>query len=231
MPKSNYLNHRFIVLTFGLLYGLGLLWSCQTGASVTEPAFEPIRLKKIMVLRFNDVTRTSAGATDSQCPVDGRVFMTGKVERDAAGYLTHQTIDLLRRRTDYEILPDRLGDDLLTTLYSGRQSTAAAKQLLADKGHNKDADAVLVGFVYRFRQRVGKKYGAESPPSVAFDLHLIRVADSRNIWSAHFNETQESLGDNLFRLGSFFSRGGRWLTAEELADSGLEEIIEKFPKQ
>jgi hypothetical protein len=156
--------------------------------------------------------------------------MTGEVEAGAADFLTEQSIDLLKRHTDYQIVRERLRGGSLTALYSANQTTVDAKQLLADKGHEMDADVVLVGFVYRFRERVGKGYGAESPASVAFDIHLIRVADVRTIWSAHFNETQKSLGDNLFRLGSFISRGGRWLTAEELADSGLEEIFEKFPK-
>ena len=230
MPKSIFLNHRLIFLILGVLYVFGLVGGCQTRASVTEPASETISFKKIMVLRFIDVTRMSARATDTRCPVGGRVFMTGKVEDAAAIYLTGQAIDLLKRHTDYEIVPGRVSDDLLGALFTGNQSTAVARNLLADKGRNKDTDAVLVGFVYRFRDRVGKGYGAESPASVAFDMHLIRVADSRNIWTAHFNETQKSLGDNLFRLGSFISRGGRWLTAEELADSGLDEIIEKFPK-
>jgi hypothetical protein len=234
MPKSNFLNHHLIFLILGVLSVLGLAGGCQTRASVTELSSETVRLEKIMVLRFIDVTRMvtlmSASATDTRCPVGGRVFMTGKVEAAAAAYLTDQTFDLLKRHTDYEIIPGRVNDDLLAALFTGNQSPAVAKNLLADKGRDKDTDAVLVGFVYRFRERVGKGYGAESPASVAFDMHLIHVADSRNIWSAHFNETQKSLGDNLFRLGSFISRGGRWLTAKDLADSGLEEIFEKFPK-
>lgn len=230
MHKSNFLNQHLIFLIFGGLTVLGLVGGCQTRASVTDSSSETIRLKKIMVLRFIDVTRMSAGATDTRCPVGGRVFITGKVAAAAGVYLTDQTVDLLKRHTDYEIIPGRVSDDLLAALFTGNPSPAVTRNLLADKGRDNDTDAVLVGFVYRFRERVGKGYGAESPASVAFDMHLIRVADSRNLWSAHFNETQQSLGDNLFRLGSFISRGGRWLTAEDLADSGLEEIIEKFPK-
>ncbi len=78
---------------------------------------------------------------------------------------------------------------------------------MADRGRRHGADGVLVGFVYRYKERVGKAYGVESPASVAFDIHLIRVADGRTIWSAHFDETQQSLGDNLFKLGSFSLAG------------------------
>lgn len=230
MLKTNLLNNRLIVGLLGWLLVLGLLSGCQTRAYVTEPPSDPIRFKKILVLPFNDASLMSANTADTRCPVCGRVFMTGEVEAGAAGFLTDQSIDLLKRHTDYQIVRERRRGGSSTTLYSANQTTVAAQQLLADKGRQNHTDVVLVGFVYRFKERVGKGYGVETPASVAFDIHLIRVADKRTIWSAHFNETQKSLGDNLFRLGSFLSRGGRWLTAEELATSGLEEIFKKFPK-
>jgi hypothetical protein len=230
MPQKNFIDHRLILGLLGWLFVSGLLFGCQTRASVTEPSSDPIRFKKVLVLPFNNVTLMSDSTADVRCPVGGRVFMTGEVRAGAADYLTNKTIDLLKHHTDYQIVLYQFRSGSLKALFSGNQTTTAAKQQLADKGRENDTDVVLVGFVYRFRERIGKRYGAETPASVAFDMHLIRVADGRDIWTGHFNETQKSLGDNLFRLGSFISRGGRWLTAEELADSGLEEIIRKFPK-
>jgi len=224
--SSNSLNHFLKIGLMGWLYVFALLYGCQTGAYVTEQPSDPISVKKILVLPFNDASLMSANTADMRCPVCGRVFITGDIEAGAAGFLTDQSIDLLKRHTDHQIIRG----DALMALISANQTTVAAKERLAAKGRENDTDVVLVGFVYRFKDRVGKAYGVESPASVAFDMHLIRVAGSRTIWSAIFDETQESLGDNLFRLGSFLSRGGRWLTAEELATSGLEEIFKKFPK-
>jgi len=65
---------------------------------------------------------------------------------------------------------------------------------------------------------------------VAFDIDLIRVADGRTVWSGSFDETQQSLGENLFQLGTFIARGGRWVTAKDMATSGLNNILKKFPK-
>jgi hypothetical protein len=230
MLKTNFLNYRLIVGLLGWFLVLGLLTGCQTRAYVTEQPSDPIRFKKVLVLPFSDASLMSDITADTRCPVCGRVLITGEVKAGAAGFLTDQSIDLLKRHTDHKIVRDRLRGGSLTALYSANQSTVAAQQLLAEKGRENDTDVVLVGLVYRFRERVGKGYGVETPASVAFDIHLIRVADKRTIWSAHFNETQQSLGDNLFQLGSFLRRGGRWLTAEELATSGLEEIFKKFPK-
>ena len=211
------------------IFILGLNYGCQTRVHVTETPSEQVKFKKILVLPFIDVTMISGDTRDTRCPVCGRVFITGEVADGAASFLTDESIALLSRHTDYQLVFERLTAGSLAALYSANQTTVAAKKALADKGRGNDTDVVLVGFVYRFRERLGTGYGVESPASVAFDMHLIRVADSRTIWSAHFDETQKSLGDNLFQLGSFLSRGGRWVTAEELATSGLEEIFEKFP--
>jgi len=207
-----------------------LLYGCQTQVYVSEASSEGVKFKKILILPFNDVIQKSGESMDSRCPVCGQVFMSGEVADGAANFLTDQSLAWFKQHTDYELIFERSREGSLTAFYSANQTTVAAKKALADKGRDNDAEVVLVGFVYRFRERVGKGYGAESPASVAFAMHLIRVADGRTIWSAHFDETQKSLGDDLFQLGSFLSRGGRWLTAEELAMSGLEKIFEKFPK-
>ena len=172
----------------------------------------------------------SGDSMDTRCPVCGRVFVSGDVAEGAADFLSDQSIAWLEGQTDYQLIVERFKADSLAALYSESRATGAAKKTLADRGRDHDTDVVLVGFVYRFRERIGKAYSVESPASVAFGMHLIRVADGATIWSAHFDETQKSLGDNLFHLGTFISRGGRWVTAEELAKSGLERIFERFPK-
>jgi hypothetical protein len=39
------------------------------------------------------------------------------------------------------------------------------------------------------------------------------------------------LSENLGGIGNFFRRGGRWVTAEELASEALEDIFEDFPRK
>ena len=86
-----------------------------------------------------------------------------------------------------------------------------------------------MGRVFRYRERVGTAFSVETPASVAFDLLLIRASDGRLLWVGRFNETQKSLFENLFRLRVFIKRGARWLTADELADFGLAQVLESFP--
>jgi len=230
MPRKDASNSCLTGRLFGWFLVFGLLWGCQSPVHISEAPSEPLNFKNILVLPFKDAALISDMATDTRCPVCGRVFITGKVMDKAEDILTQKMVSWLQSNTNYQITSGSLSKASLARLYTTHDTMADTQRALMDLGGRQGADAVLVGFVYRFIERVGKGYGAESPASVAFDMHLIRVADGRTIWSAHFDETQKSLSDNLFQLGTFLSRGGRWLTAEELATSGLEKILEKFPK-
>ena len=87
-------------------------------------------------------------------------------------------------------------------LSEGNEIAEAA--FVAEAGRKLGADAVMVGHIYRFVDRVGGKYAAESPASVAFDLHIVRTADARVLWTGVFDETQKPLTDNLFNISYNF---------------------------
>jgi hypothetical protein len=96
-------------------------------------------------------------------------------------------------------------------------------------GKELDADFVLLGYLFRFEQRIGSPMGVDKPASVGFDLHLVRVRDGKIAWTGKFDETQKPLSDNLLKIGSFFRRGAKWLTAEELASAGIGETLTGLP--
>jgi len=87
------------------------------------------------------------------------------------------------------------------------------------------ADAVLVGRMRRYRERVGDEWGAKSPASVSLVLDLVDVRRGDVIWSANFDETQKSLSENIFAIGNIGERGVRWLTAEQLANDGVKRAV------
>jgi len=97
-------------------------------------------------------------------------------------------------------------------------------------GRALNVDYVLVGFLYRFDERIGSSLGVERPASVGYDLHLFRVKDGKMVWSGRFDETQQSLTDNLFKVGAFLRRKAVWLKAEELASVGMDEILTDMPR-
>ena len=90
------------------------------------------------------------------------------------------------------------------------------------------ADAVISGRVRRYQERVGEEWGAKRPASVAFVLELWDVKRGDLIWSGQFDESQRPLSENIFALGEFTQRGGRWLTAEELALEGVKKAVNQL---
>jgi TolB-like protein len=102
-------------------------------------------------------------------------------------------------------------------------------EALQKKGSELKADAVLTGHVFCFRERVGYPLSVEKPASVAFGIYLVRTNDGSILWRGIFDRTQQTLFENLFQASSFFKGGGKWVTAEELAEIGIDELLKTFP--
>ncbi len=98
-------------------------------------------------------------------------------------------------------------------------------------GESLAADAFLAGHVWRWKDRQGGELGVESPASVHFDLRLIRLRDKAIVWGYEYDKTQQSLTENLLDLKTFLRAKGRWLSAFELAELGLREVGESFPRK
>ncbi len=103
------------------------------------------------------------------------------------------------------------------------------RQILRDTGAELGADGIVVGHLHRFREREGTAYTVEHPASVAFEIHLLRVSDGALVWRGVFNRTQTSLMEDLFQIFSFYRGRGRWVTAEELMEEGIEQALKTFP--
>ena len=107
--------------------------------------------------------------------------------------------------------------------------TDTMRTLARKTGEALRADLVMTGFVWRYKNRVGGDRAASSPASVGFDLILIHTADGKMLWTERFEETQRALSENILNAKTFLDRGGKWVTAEELAKEGLREIFKKYP--
>lgn len=75
-------------------------------------------------------------------------------------------------------------------------------------------------FIYRFEERQGGNFAVERPARVALHMHLM---DKQTVVRTFvFDETQESLSQNVLGVGKFLRRGGKWVTAEALSEEGVE---------
>jgi hypothetical protein len=91
------------------------------------------------------------------------------------------------------------------------------------------ADAVVMGSVYRFRERAGQAMGTTQPASAGFEVRLYAAPSGRLLWSGTFDDTQVALSANLLRSPQYPGGGTRWLTVEELARFGAGRVAQAVP--
>ncbi|MBW2572746.1 MAG: hypothetical protein JRE61_10445 [Deltaproteobacteria bacterium] len=190
-----------------------LVSACANDTVVKDRPPMPFEVKKILIFPFEDMAGVYGQKVDARCPVCGKVFMTGQVTESATRILTDQVFILLKKQRDIELIPASQARGVMSGLRAGSKNTLSEQDLWIETGRDLGADAVIVGHLYRFRERIG----------------LIGVRDGRLLWSGKFDETQQSLDENLYQLGTFLSRRARWITAQELAVSGLEGVLDTFP--
>jgi len=215
-PRENCNIYIAVILAVIALSG------CMSKETAPESDYNLSGTEKILVLPFKDMTMIYGQDESVRCPVCGRVFITGRVPVDAAEKLTNSLVSNLKSIEKYKIV---------TTSLVGEEQTIPERKLIVKKGREYNADAVIAGYIYRYRERVGNRYSVKSPASVAFGIHLIGTKSGRTIWSGHFDETQRSLNENLFKLKKFIKRKASWITADEMAISGFEDILGTFPNK
>ena len=90
-------------------------------------------------------------------------------------------------------------------------------------------NAVLETTLRRYKDRVGGKYTAKEPASVAIDYRLIAFPDGTVLCSGTFDEVQQSVMENLFNIKAATERGFTWVTAEQLMREGLRAKFSECP--
>ncbi|MBT3310606.1 MAG: hypothetical protein HN737_02030 [Desulfobacterales bacterium] len=202
-----------------------LLFSCAS--KITTPK-KPLSLtghKKILIYPFKDITTIYGEKASIRCPICGNVFVTGKVEKNAGAILSEHLVSIMKKKKTFELIPPEQVVGVIPGRTNEKEKRLSNIKIIVNVGKSLQADAVLVGYVYSFRDRVGSWYSASKPASVAFDIHLLNVADGSVEWEGHFDETQKTLFENLFNLNSFIKRKGRWVTADEMAAAGIKEMV------
>ena len=87
------------------------------------------------------------------------------------------------------------------------------------------ADASLIGQVLVYQERVGGRFGASPPATVGFEAKVV-AADGQVLWEGNYYEKQRPMTEDLM---GFIHRHGVFVTAEELANYGVEQMLLEFP--
>ena len=163
-------------------------------------------------------------------PLSGTAFMAEPVPQNIANRMTEILYNRVATERRYALIsPDQAKGVFSTLINSGKNGATNPIEILQEIGRTFEADAVLTGYIFRWRERKGTDYGVNRPASVAFNLHLISSAEGIVLWTAKFDKTQQSLSENIFDLSMFVKSKGRWMTAENLAMLGLQDMLTKMP--
>ena len=207
-----------MALVMAVVIGPTVAWSVAAGE---EPKPELVILP-FFIQRGEDPTRGEV------CPLCKGLHQSGSVVPGSQNTMTRLLYEKMEALGTFTIFPLERVEGVLSRsdLKQFFEKPGSAAVLL---GRELDADFVFVGYLFRFEQRVGSSVGVDRPASVGFDLHLVRVRDGKIAWTVKFDETQKPLSDNLLKIGTFFRRGAKWLTAEELASAGMGETLAALP--
>jgi len=193
-----------------------------------------VEFRRMAVMPFFVGTRQpsfdEAADKTLNCPIGELCAGVTEIDPGAGRVLTRMVYDALR----FEF------GDQVVSLESSRDAYAEAvvdenaetPRLLARKlGKGLEADFVVVGTLWRYRDRGQVPGVPDSPASVAFALYLVDTETGRRVWRGIFDESQRPLTENLFKARQSLKMGVKWLSAQELARFGVEQVMKTFPTE
>jgi hypothetical protein len=218
------------LLTSAVLVLTALIgFSCQLQQTPKEDKPAVPSMETIVVIGFRPGLPPAQPPGLARSPISGAVFSAEPVSEEIASALSHSLFEMLTKRDNQEWVSPREAASAFSRLASSNP-TLTDREIYLRIGKAFSAEGVLGGHVYRWREREGTELAVNRPASVAFDLYLMSTGDGMILWKARFDKTQASLSENLLDIQTFLKAKGQWMTAEELAQMGLTEVVETFPK-
>jgi hypothetical protein len=162
-----------------------------------------------------------------RCPIYETLFAEGTIATGGEETLRALIVKHLKPRVEL-ISIDTYEDLVYAAIHSSLLDSYRDLAVILNRFLG--TDAILVGTLARYEERGGGPYAVSRPASVAFGLYLLDGKKGDLVWRFRFDETQRSLSENLLALSSFWERKGRWLTAEELAETGVADMVNTFPQ-
>ena len=225
---------------------LGLIGCAPDTVTVkTHPTFSPLLIKTVGVVpftavlgspgvyqSFGELPSTDVGSSAIRQSFKGTVgpvphrphAKKESVPSGAEGKITDMVYANLRLRPGLKtISPNEIAKVL--NKKSLKSSKIKNHWLARELGKELSLDAVIVGRVRVFRERAGQKFAA-IPAAVGFDVQVINAQDGTAVWAGDFFEEQRPFTQDFKGM---LERGGEWITAEELARSGVRQVMKHLP--
>ena len=202
---------------------------CTYPKKDTETLPLPAEIDNVVIFGFRPVMAEEEEPAVLRSPISGAVFLASPVPKDTVNGMS---TELFQRFLDkgYDVVsPDQAKGVYLNII--AREPGYDDMKVFIKVGEAFSSDAVLAGYLYRWKERVGADYAVTSPASVAFELYLVSPRDGSILWKGRFDKTQRSLSENLLDVETFLKSGGKWITADKLALIGLEDLLDDLFKR
>lgn len=142
------------------------------------------------------------------------------------GYAEDKVTQLFWRRLQAKeglrVLPPGDAAKVATTAAEATKSTS--EMAAANLAKRLKVDAALVGRVLVFQERVGSRMGASPAAAVGFEVKVV-AADGQVLWAGNYYERQRPMTEDFM---GFIHRWA-FVTADELAQYGVDEVLKEFP--
>lgn len=162
------------------------------------------------------------------CPIDEICVEDPSIQSNAGPMLMRMVHAALKRRFDQHVVPL----DQVQTAYSGIRLDGAKdspRTMALQMGDSLSADLMVVGTVWRYRDRGALAGFPDKPASVAFALYVVESKTGRQIWRGVFDMAQEIALRDMAKFTQRIKMGLKWLSADELARHGVKEVFRPFP--
>ena len=198
MSKSIILAFLFLVLASG----------CLKQAALPANDTLPSQVRSIVVLPVEVAADTEIVSSQ-----------TNKQLQNGRETLTQILVDYSADNTKIRLLSFEEVESFKPG-YSANQSDQA--QFV---GKALKAEAVMLWELQRYSERNGGDYAVQSPASLAFTYRLVHTESGQTLCAGSFDETQQSVSENLLSLKTIASRGFKWITAADLAREGVSKKL------
>src|SRR5690606_18309868 len=88
------------------------------------------------------------------------------------------------------------------------------------------AQGALFGVVNQYEESDGSRYGASRASAVSFKLWLLDLSTNQVVWQATYQNREQSLTENLFRVGQALKDGVGFKSSIQLAENGFRDAAE-----
>lgn len=129
----------------------------------------------------------------------------------------------LQSRQGVNVMP--LGDSTKAASADGELAKVTLERKAAGVAKRLKADVALIGLVSVYQERVGGRFGANPAAAVGFEVKAV-APDGQVLWVGNYYERQRPLTEDFV---GFMQRSGMFVTAEELAEYGVDEMLKVFP--